>query len=137
MATFLGNWAVVMAVFASAITVSYAAEQPGFPQAQIDMGAAVFREKCIGCHNPDLNAGGFGPALKGAFFWNSWENKSARELYGRILSTMPANDPGSLSQREVLSLTAFILHANGYPIGDTTLKGPEDLGPIRISRAEH
>jgi hypothetical protein len=51
-----------------------------------------------------------------------------------VISTMPANDPGSLSQPDALALVAFILRRNGYPPGNATLTEPADLQGIVINR---
>jgi cytochrome c len=102
--------------------------------AQAAAGAAVYAEKCTGCHSANLGEGGHGPALKGEFFWTTWGGQSARKLYGMVISTMPANDPGSLSSTDTLALVAFILRSNGYPPGDTALTEPADLQAITINR---
>src|SRR6185369_8062632 len=75
-----------------------------FTAEQSSTGQQLYDQKCGGCHAPDLGEGSHGPALRGDHFWATWGDKSARELYGRILSTMPSGDPGSLSQRQVLAL---------------------------------
>jgi cytochrome c len=102
--------------------------------AQAEAGAALYAEKCTGCHAANLGEGGHGPALKGDFFWTTWGGQSARKLYGMVISTMPANDPGSLSSGDALALAAFILRSNGYPPGSTALAEPADLQAIIIER---
>jgi mono/diheme cytochrome c family protein len=106
-----------------------------FTAEQSSLGQQLYEQKCGGCHAPDLGEGSHGPALRGEHFWATWADKSARELYGRILSTMPSGDPGSLSQRQVLALTAFILATNGYPAGATSLDSPAQLDTVKITKA--
>ena len=102
--------------------------------AQAQAGAAIYAEKCTGCHAASLGEGGHGPPLTGDFFWATWNGQSARKLYGMVISTMPANDPGSLSSADALSLVAFILRSNGYPPGSTALAEPADLQTVAINR---
>jgi mono/diheme cytochrome c family protein len=101
---------------------------------QAQTGAALYAEKCTGCHSADLGEGGHGPPLKGEYFWTTWGGQSARKLYGTVISTMPASDPGSLSPADTLALVAFILRANGYPPGTTPLAQPADLQDIVITK---
>ncbi len=42
-----------------------------------------------------------------------WRPKMVSELFGEILQTMPANNPGSLSEAAALNATAYILQRNG------------------------
>jgi len=102
--------------------------------AQAETGAELYAGKCTGCHNADPGAGGQGPPLKGELFWTTWGGQSARKLYGMIISTMPANNPGSLSQADTLALVAFIMRSNGYPPGSNALTEPADLQGIVINR---
>ena len=109
---------------------------PFFTAEQSSVGQQLYEQKCGGCHAPDLGEGSHGPALRGDHFWSTWGDKSARELYGRILSTMPSGDPGSLSQRQVLALMAFILATNGYQAGATSLESPSQLDAVKISKVK-
>jgi mono/diheme cytochrome c family protein len=110
------------------------AQSPVANTEQAAAGAALYAAKCTGCHSADLGEGGHGPPLKGDYFWTTWGGQSARKLYGMIISTMPANDPGSLSQADSLALAAFILRANGYPPGQAALTQPADLQDLTIQR---
>ncbi len=98
------------------------AQSPVANTEQAAAGAALYAAKCTG------------PPLKGDYFWTTWGGQSARKLYGMIISTMPANDPGSLSQADSLALAAFILRANGYPPGQAALTQPADLQDLTIQR---
>ena len=96
--------------------------------AEIDIGAKLYAARCATCHGDALNGGDHGPELKGKGFWAEWQGAPARRLYSRILSTMPMNDPGSLSPAETLSLVAFVTHANGHPL--PPVKTADDLNAI-------
>ncbi len=100
---------------------------------QIQAGAVLYAQKCTGCHSPSLGEGGHGPALKGDYFRSTWGGQSARKLYGMVISTMPADNPGSLSPADALALVAFILNSNGFPAGGTSLGEPADLQDVMIA----
>jgi mono/diheme cytochrome c family protein len=130
-------WLAAFSLTVSALAAnSVAAETAMLPavatSAQAEQGAALYAAKCTGCHSAALGEGGHGPPLKGDYFWTTWGGQSARKLYGMIISTMPASDPGSLSQADTLALVAFILRSNGYPPGSTALAEPADLQDVNI-----
>lgn len=123
---------IVSATVTNAGTAQTAALPSVSTSVQAQAGAALYAQKCTGCHSADLGEGGHGPALKGDYFWSTWGGQSARKLYGMVISTMPANDPGSLSSADTLALVAFIMRTNGYPPGKTDLADPADLAGITL-----
>ena len=94
-------------------------------------GADLFAEQCVVCHDGANQRGGnHGPALKGADFWAKWQNQPARALYGRIISTMPLTDPGSLSEADVIQVVEFLMKENvgeGFPGPVTSANQLNDL----------
>jgi alcohol dehydrogenase (cytochrome c) len=92
-------------------------------------GATVFADHCTVCHGAAMTGGDHGPPLKGEGFWGHWHGQSARALYRRILSTMPASDPGSLTSEEAMALVAHIARENGHPLPGQP-SAPGDLDPV-------
>lgn len=83
-------------------------------------GAQVFALRCAICHAATLQGiDRKGPALVGppirARHWK------LGPLFSYVSHEMPANARGSLSQREYLSVVAFLLKRNGHPAGPTAL----------------
>lgn len=74
-----------------------------YSEAQAARGKSVYDKQCSNCHD----GGGMGPSLKGDEFLATWENKSVRALYDRILATMPSDDPGSVAEPDLLDLMAY------------------------------
>ncbi|GAC1402211.1 MAG: hypothetical protein NVSMB64_01590 [Candidatus Velthaea sp.] len=104
-------------------SVSRAATSTGaYTSAQAADGATVYAGQCAQCHATGLQ-GNSGPALVGAAFHKSIEATytTAGALYDFIHAQMPVNAPGSLSQKQYLDVTAFILSKNGYAAGSTPL----------------
>lgn len=87
---------------------------------QAAAGHQLFNNYCAQCHRPDLS-GAIGPALIGSTFKQRWGGKSVEELYQFEHQKMPATNPGSLTPKELLPITAYILEKNGLPAGNTTL----------------
>ena len=59
-----------------------------------------------------------------------WSNRTSRDLYNLIHSSIPTGAPNSLDDQTYANLTAFILYANGAKAGPMQfLAAP----PLRIS----
>ena len=114
-----------------AIIASAGGLEPSVLQAQ--NGGKLYAEQCAGCHGAALG-GGKGPPLRGADFLQNWQRKTARNLYSRILTTMPAGAPGTLPEEAVLDITIYILSQNGVDVGLHVKTSPDLLNTIEISR---
>ncbi|MGD0906148.1 MAG: PQQ-binding-like beta-propeller repeat protein [Candidatus Acidiferrales bacterium] len=112
-----------MAMFG--IAVAARAQQPArngpFTGAQATEGRATYQAKCAACHLPDMKGSNEAPPLSGGNFLNTWRNRTTTDLFNRIRTTMPLNNPGSLSDQEAVSLVAFILQSNGATAGNDAL----------------
>jgi mono/diheme cytochrome c family protein len=107
-----------------------AATPPIYTEAQAKRGETIIHEKCGACHE----AGGFGPPLQGNTFWSSWGGKAARSLYSTIISSMPPNDPGSLSEKSVLDVVAYILQLNQLPSGPKEIESANELNRVTLAQ---
>src|SRR5450631_2495449 len=92
-----------------------------FTAQQAAQGKTLFEAKCAMCHGVDLNGAEMAPALSGAGFISNWSGVSVAELAMRIHTTMPANDPGSLTNQDVALAISYILSFNQFPAGTTAL----------------
>ena len=126
---------LIPVVFALCAGVLLAEQPPLFTAAQADAATALYQEHCGDCHSMNLT-GGTGPALTGDDFWASWNKKTARNLYSRILTSMPQGNPGGLTEKEVLYLMAYILRGNGYPAGKTPLTAASQLDKVLLERVQ-
>ena len=94
-----------------------------FTAEQATNGASVYAQNCAACHGINMEGSGDAPALVGASFMLKWRTKMVSELFGEILQTMPASNPGSLSEAAALNSTAYILQRNGAATGQQALTG--------------
>ncbi len=92
-----------------------------FTAEQASNGNSVYSQNCAACHGINMEGSGDAPALVGGSFMLKWRPKMVSELFGEILQTMPANDPGSLSEAAALNATAYILQRNGAAAGRQAL----------------
>ena len=108
---------------------------PGpFTDAQAQAGQAIYSARCSSCHE----AGGETIRLIGASFTQAWKTRNTRDLYTRIKTSMPFNDPGSLSDAEAASVVAYILKSNGAMAGaaDLTPTTAVAIGTIIAAQAD-
>jgi mono/diheme cytochrome c family protein len=107
-----------------------------FSQAQVIRGAEVYQQACASCHDAQLTGSGTAPALTGADFNANWNGETLGAFFERVVQTMPADNPGSLSRGQTAELVAFMLNFNQYPAGPADL--PTDataLDAIKIAPA--
>jgi mono/diheme cytochrome c family protein len=97
---------------------------------QAKRGELVYREKCAGCHDGN----GWGPALHGDSFWSAWHRKTARSLYSTIISAMPPMEPGTLSEKSVLDVVAYILQTNNLQAGTKETGSADELNSVTLVR---
>ena len=83
--------------------------------AQVEHGAAVFKEKCATCHGENLQGSFNAQGLSGNTFQSQWRSRTVAELFGTISETMPPTSPGSLAREDALAVVAYILQRNGAP----------------------
>jgi mono/diheme cytochrome c family protein len=95
---------------------------------QSTRGEAVYKNKCSSCHGDDLSGGGFAPGLVGDAFFEGWSAKTLSDLSSKIMDTMPADKPGSLTPDDTVDLLAFMLKSNGLPAGTAPL--PNDAAVL-------
>ncbi|MDG2421523.1 MAG: cytochrome c, partial [Gammaproteobacteria bacterium] len=70
----------------------------------------------------------------GLSFMFIWEGRSLGDLFTKMSTEMPTDQPGSLSQQSYAAILAFILQSNGFPAGDSDLSSNADsLSPIQIT----
>ena len=96
-----------------------------YTEEQAMRGEAVYLAECQLCHLKDLRGGSFASSLVDRAFTERWNGGNLGDLYAITRSTMPQGAPASLSPQEYVDVAAFLLKANGYPLGE------EELSPDR------
>lgn len=88
-----------------------------YTAAQADRGMSLYDSGCASCH--ELSR------FKGQDFASTWADKPLTDLHTAVKS-MPMDNPGSLQPEEYAEILAYFLSLNGYPAGETELKGDEE-----------
>ena len=82
-------------------------------------GQALYAARCASCHGATLS-GAQGPALVGDDFMRVWGGP-VLDLFNKIQSTMPVNDPGKLTRAQSADLVAHVLQVAKFPAGRAEL----------------
>jgi quinoprotein glucose dehydrogenase len=95
-------------------------------------GKALYQTLCARCHGTELRGDQHAPPLRGEVFRQHWEGKTARNLYSRIISTMPLDDPGSLPEPDALRIALYCLTVNGAQLGQQPIGNAAALNDIKL-----
>ena len=88
-----------------------------YTDTQAGRGELGFSAHCASCHGANLGGTGEAPALAGPQFLSDFDGLSAGDLFDRIRTTMPQDNPGSLTRDQLADILAFLLKENGLPSG--------------------
>jgi len=106
-----------------------------YTAAQAGRGKAQYAQNCASCHGADLSGTGQAPPLAGADFVGNWKGESADDLFEKIQTSMPADQPGKLSRDQNAEILAFLFASNGFPAGQKELPSDAaELAKIHISQ---
>lgn len=92
-----------------------------YTDAQATRGSGSYTEHCAVCHGASLGGVGEAPALTGARFISDFDGLSLGELFDRIRTTMPLNNPAGLSRDQYADILAFLLKSNSFPAGSSEI----------------
>jgi mono/diheme cytochrome c family protein len=91
-----------------------------YTEAQATRGAGLYAGACAQCHGPALT-GAEGPPLTGVEFTSNWNALPLTDLFERVRTAMPPDNPSRLSAQEKVDVIAHVLAANRFPSGTIEL----------------
>ena len=98
-----------------------------FTEEQATRGAALYSEYCATCHGRDLAGDDRAPSLRGFQFNAAWDDVPLGQLFDRIRTSMPQDNPNSLSRTQNADILAFILQQSNFPSGRDELSADSDM----------
>lgn len=105
-----------------------------FTARQVIVGRSAYGSGCAGCHGEDLTGLDGPPLIQPG--WH-WFDGTVADLFTYIHTSMPLDNPGTLSTRQVAGIVALIADANGYVAGDVALpEDPADLTGMGFNQPE-
>jgi len=105
-----------------------------FTDEQAERGRALYSEFCASCHRADLAGDDRAPSLRGFEFSAAWDDVPLGQLFDRVRTSMPQDNPNSLSRPQYADILAFILQQSNFPPGGEELSTESDvLNTIRFA----
>lgn len=99
-----------------------------YTDAQAERGKALYMERCVQCHGPELMGGGAGAGpLQGATFSGNWNGVPLGDMLERLRQSMPADKPATLSRQQCADVLAFIFSVNKFPAGKAELSRQAEI----------
>ena len=118
---------------AGAVSIAQDAAQSskraGYTAAQAERGYEEYRKNCASCHKEDMTGTTEAPPLMGEKFLASWKDSSAADLVDLVRTTMPYDQPNSLSAKAYVDIVAAMLQRNNYRAGPDEL--PVDVDSLK------
>ena len=107
-----------------------------YTEAQAARGSDAYNAHCASCHGASLTGTGEAPALQGPQFVSDFDGETVGDLFDRIRTSMPQNNPAGLPREQYADILAFLLKANAFPPGARELdRRSEYLKAIRFTAA--
>jgi mono/diheme cytochrome c family protein len=88
---------------------------------QATRGDSLYKLTCVKCHGPELAGGDDGAPLAGKLFLGNWTGLPLNELYEKIRTTMPSDNPKTVPPEQLIDILAFVLSKNSFPAGTKLL----------------
>jgi mono/diheme cytochrome c family protein len=86
-----------------------------YSEAQAERGRTVFTNVCAECHEME--------DLTNEDFRQNWDGTTLYELFDLIRTTMPDEEPGTLTPQQYVDVTAYVLQLNKLPAGPADFAG--------------
>jgi mono/diheme cytochrome c family protein len=96
-----------------------------YSEVQAGRGETVYKTSCLECHVPT--------DYTGEAFKSKFVGGTALDMWEQIRSTMPQNNPGSLSNEQYTDLIAYLFKLNALPTRSADLPANKDsLKAIKV-----
>ncbi|SRR5581483_8424209 len=96
-----------------------------YSAAQAARGETVFNNVCLSCHVPT--------DYQGDAFQSKFVGGTAFDMFETIRSSMPQDNPGSLTNEQYTDLVAYLFRLNGLPTRDKDMPAVADsLKAIKV-----
>ena len=126
---------VVMSVFALAQETPMRSVWDGvYTDDQAKRGQALYNQHCMACHGDSLSGGEQAPPLAGGEFLSNWNGLTVGDLFDRIRTSMPLNNPQSLNRETNAAILSYILNVNRFPAGQAELPSRSEV--LKLIRLE-
>ena len=97
-----------------------------YTQPQSVRGESTYKTSCVSCHSAK--------EYTGDAFRVAWVSRTAFDIFDRIKTLMPDDNPGVLPRQDYVDIVAYLFSLNGYPSGPDEL--PDDDDALKLIRID-
>jgi len=119
--------------YAQLIVVDQIASTGFYTEDQAKRGKGLYTQSCSRCHTDNLKGADQVPPLVGETFMSQWKERTVKDFFDRVRTTMPQTNPGSLSDQDYLDIISYMLQANNFPQGKETLENRQQLSTKKLT----
>ena len=87
---------------------------------QASRGLGVFTKTCSACHMKE--------DMSGNDFKTKWSTRPVFDLFELIRTTMPDDNPGTMTRDQYIDVTTYLLRLNGAPSGGMPINNADTTG---------
>jgi mono/diheme cytochrome c family protein len=100
-----------------------------YSDSQAARGESLYKATCVKCHGETLAGTDSAVSLTGNDFLVNWDGLTLDQLYDKMTTSMPSDNPKSVPTSNMIDILAFVLSKNSFPSGKTAL--PDDVAVLK------
>jgi mono/diheme cytochrome c family protein len=97
-----------------------------FSDSQAARGDTLYKTSCATCHGATLAGTDSAAELTGRTFLGNWDGLTLDQLYDKIYTSMPPDNPKSIPRGQIADILAYVLSQNKFPAGNQPLSESTD-----------
>lgn len=97
-----------------------------FSDSQATRGGTLYASACATCHGASLAGTDSAAELAGKAFLGNWDGLTLDQLYDKIYTSMPPENPKSIPREQIADILAYVLSQNKFPAGNQPLSESAD-----------
>jgi len=100
-----------------------------YSDSQAVRGDTLYKATCMKCHGETLAGSDSAVSLTGNDFQVNWDGLTLDQLYDKMVTSMPSDNPKSVPSSKMIDVLAYILSKNAFPSGKAAL--PDDVAVLK------
>jgi S-disulfanyl-L-cysteine oxidoreductase SoxD len=100
-----------------------------YTDSQAVRGDTLYKATCMKCHGETLAGSDSAVSLTGNDFQVNWDGLTLDQLYDKMVTSMPSDNPKSVPTSKMIDVLAYILSKNSFPSGKAAL--PDDVAVLK------
>jgi len=100
-----------------------------YSDSQATRGDTLYKATCMKCHGETLAGTDSAVSLSGNDFLVNWDGLTLDQLYDKMNTTMPSDNPKSVPSSKMIDILAFVLSKNSFPAGKAPL--PDSMAALK------